>query len=75
MRFRFELQIALARVLAVVVLQRALDVDRVGVVPLNQIGVVAVHRANQIGQGCDERAWKAAPKPRRFLREIEREIC
>jgi hypothetical protein len=40
-RFRFALQIALAGVVAIVVLQGALDIDRVCVVPFDQVAVVA----------------------------------
>jgi hypothetical protein len=41
--FGFQLQVALAGVLAVVVSERAFDIDGMGVVALNEIGVVAVH--------------------------------
>jgi hypothetical protein len=41
--FCFELQVAFFAIRAVVVLQRALDIDRMGVVALYQIAVVAVH--------------------------------
>ena len=50
MRFRFELEVAFFRVLAVVVLERALDIDRVSVMPLDQVAVVAVHRPHEIGE-------------------------
>jgi hypothetical protein len=53
MRLCFELEVAFLRIAAVVALERALDVDRMGVVPLDQVTVVAVHRPNQIGQGAD----------------------
>ena len=38
------------RIRAVVVLKRAFDINRVGVVPFNEVGVVTVHRPNQIGE-------------------------
>lgn len=43
MRLRFQLEIALFRFPAVVALQRALDIDRVRIMALDQIAVVAVH--------------------------------
>ena len=42
-RLRFQLQVALPGVLAVVALESSLDFDRVSVVPLDEIAVVAVH--------------------------------
>ncbi len=49
-RFGLELEVALLAVLAVVVLEGALDIDRVRVVPFDQVAVVAVHRAHEIGE-------------------------
>jgi hypothetical protein len=43
-RLGFKLQIPLVRILAEFVFERPLNVYRVGVVPFNEIGVVAVHR-------------------------------
>jgi len=45
-RLGFQLQVALALVLAVVVPKRPLDVHGMYIVTLNQVGVIAVHRAN-----------------------------
>ena len=50
MRLGFELEVALFGVLAVVALERALDIDRVRVVALDQVAVVAVHRPHEIGE-------------------------
>ena len=50
MRFGFELQVALARVVAVIVLQRPLDIDRVRVVTFDEIAVVAIHGAHEVGK-------------------------
>ena len=50
MRFRLKLEVAFGGVLAVVVFQGALDVDRVGVVSFNKVAVVAVHRPHEIGE-------------------------
>ena len=49
---------------AVVVFQRALDIDRVGIVPLDQVAVVAVHRPHEIGQRREHAVRQAAPEPR-----------
>lgn len=43
MRSRLKLKIALLGVMAVVALERALDVDRMGLVPFDQVAVIAVH--------------------------------
>src|SRR5437588_8613448 len=42
MCFRFELKIAFAGVIAIIVFESALDVDGMSVVPFNQVAVVAV---------------------------------
>ena len=47
MRLGFELQIALFAVLAVIVPKRPLYVDRVGIVSLDEVRVVAVHCAHE----------------------------
>jgi hypothetical protein len=49
-RLGLELEVAPARIGAVVVFQGALDVDRVGVVPLDQIAVITVRRTHEIRQ-------------------------
>ena len=58
-----ELQVPLLGVTAIVVPERPLDIDRVGVVPLNQIAVVAIHRADKIRQGGQHTLRQAAPEP------------
>ena len=45
-----KLEVALLGVFAVVTLERALDVDRVGVVTFDQVALVAVHRPHEVGQ-------------------------
>ena len=50
MCFRFELQVAFARVLAIVVFEGTLDIDRMSVVPFDQVTVVAVHRPHEVGE-------------------------
>ena len=49
-RFGFELEVALFGVVAVIALEGALDIDRVRVVPFDQIAVVAIHRAHEVGE-------------------------
>ena len=70
----FQLQVPGARVRAVVVSQRPLDVDRVRVVPLDQVAVVAVHRADEIGERRGHPPGQAPPKPRGAGREIDGQI-
>src|SRR5690606_32883883 len=45
-----ELQVALFRVRVVVIHQSAFDIDRVGIVALDEIAVIAVHRPYQVCQ-------------------------
>src|SRR5258706_6345508 len=55
MRFSLHLEVALLDVAAAVIsLERALDVDRVCIVPFDEIAVVAVHCTNEIRQGGNE---------------------
>ncbi len=74
MRFRFELEIALLRVSAVVVLEGALDVDGVCIVPFDQVAVVAVHRPHEIGERCQQAVGQGAPEPGALLRQLEGKI-
>ena len=62
MRFRLKLEVALGGILAVLVFEGALDVDRVGVVSFNKVAVVAVHRPHEIGEGGQQTGWQAAAK-------------
>jgi hypothetical protein len=48
--FGLQLNASHAGILTVIVLQRLFDIGRMGVMALDQIGVVAVHRPNQLGQ-------------------------
>jgi hypothetical protein len=45
---RFQLKVSFFRLRGIVVGKRALNVARKGVVPFNEIGIVAVHRPDQI---------------------------
>src|SRR5882757_8877508 len=60
MSFRFELQVALARVLAVVVLECALDVDGMCIVSFDQVAVITIHRTHQAGE-CAADAFRQTP--------------
>jgi hypothetical protein len=74
MRPGFQLEIALFGVLTVVAFEGALDVDRVGVVALDQIAVVAVHRLHEIGERGQQAAGQGAPESGALLRQLQREI-
>ena len=50
MGLSFELQVSLMRVGAKVVPECPFDIDRMGLVPLDQVAVVAVHRPHEIGE-------------------------
>ena len=50
----FQLEVALVRILAIVVLERALDVDRMRIVPFEQIRIVAIHRPHKAGERRDD---------------------
>jgi len=69
-----QLQIALLRVGAVVLLESALDVDRVCVMSFNEIAVVAVHGPDEIGQRRHHAVRQASPKPRGCRRQLDREV-
>jgi hypothetical protein len=71
---RFELKVAFPGVLAVVVSERALDVDGVGVVPFDEVAVVAAHRTHEIAERRAHTVGQRAPEPGTLLRQIEGEI-
>ena len=74
MRFGFELEVAFFGVLAVVALEGALDIDRVGVVAFDQVAVVAVHRPHEIGERGQQALRQGAPEAGALLRQLQREI-
>jgi hypothetical protein len=74
MRAGLELEIALPGVLAVVLLQGALDIDRMRVVALDEIAVVAIHGPNEGGQSGDDSIGQASAKAGRPRRQIKREV-
>src|SRR6516165_3340915 len=63
---RFELQVPLLRVPAIVVPERALDINWVGVVPFNQIAIVAIHGTHEIGQSRQDAVGEAASESGRL---------
>src|SRR5260370_32809089 len=62
-RLGFKLQVTLAGVFAVVVLERPLDVHGMRVVSFDQVGVVAVHRTDQAGKRGRQGREQAAAEP------------
>ena len=62
MSFRFELQVALARVLAVVVLDRALYVDGMCIVPFDQVAVITIHGTHQVGERATDAFGQTPPQ-------------
>ena len=60
MGLRLKLETALFRLGAVVALQRSLDIDGMGVVSLDQVAIVAVHRADQRPKRRAYTWWQAA---------------
>ncbi len=71
MGFDYELQVAFAAILAVVVLHRPFDIDGVRVVPLDEIGVVAVHRPHQVGERAENGGRQAAAEAGGLLGQVE----
>ena len=74
MGFGFELQIAVFGVLTVIALERAFDLDRVGVVAFDQVAVVAIHRPHQVGERGEQALRKGAPESSALLRQLQRKI-
>ena len=70
----FELEVALLRIVAEVVPERPLDIDRMGIMPFDQIAVIAIHGANESGQGRADTGGQAAAKRRRLGGEFDRQV-
>ena len=66
-----ELQVALLGVLAVIPFKRALDVDRVGIVPFDQVAVVAVHRPHEAGERGEQTVGQGAAEAGALLPQFE----
>ena len=71
---RLELQVPLGRVSAEVVLQRPLDVDGVGIMPLDQVAVVAGHRSDETGEPSPECGRQTAAEGGRLGGQLDREV-
>src|SRR5713226_5534622 len=74
-RLRLKLQVAFFGIAAVLVLHRALDVGGVRVVAFYQVGVVAVHRADEFRQRPDNSRRQTASESRGSGGELNREIA
>ena len=74
MRFGLKLQIALLGVGAVVVLERTLDIDGMGVVPFDEVAVVAIHRPHEISQRGQHAGRQAAAEPGRLDGELDGKV-
>jgi len=59
----FELEVAFLGVVAVILFQGALDIDRVRIMAFNQVAVVAVHGPHEIGQGGEHAFGQTTAKP------------
>ena len=53
MRLRLKLQVPLSPVLAIVIAERPLYIDRMRVMALNEVRVRAIHCANKVGEGSE----------------------
>lgn len=70
-----ELKIPLFSVGAVIVVEGALDIDRVGVMALDQVAVVAVHRPDERRQGVEDRGGEAAFEVGGPFGQLKGEFC
>ena len=70
----FKLQTAFTRIGTVVIPHRPLDVDRVSVVTFNQVRVVTVHGADQIGERLHHTGRQASAESGRCCREFDGQI-
>ena len=70
----FQLKVALFDIGTVVVFQRPLDIGQVGVMTLDKIAVVAVHRPYETGKGLNYTLRQTAAKTRCALRQLNSQI-
>ncbi|GEM_PF-3515618 len=70
----FELEIPLLRIVAEIVIERALDVYGVGVVSFDEIAVIAVHGPHEMGEGRLYLGGQAAAKSGRLRGKIDGEV-
>src|SRR5580704_15339893 len=71
---RLELEVALAGVLAVVALERQLNVDRMRGMALDEVAVVAVHRTDQVGQRHQQAGGQGAVEPGASLPKLQSQV-
>jgi len=67
---RFDLQVSFMRVRTILVSQSALDVHRMRVVAFDQVGIIAVHRPDQLGERFQDTGGQARSKSCRLLGQI-----
>ncbi len=59
---RFLLKVAGLWIRTLLPEERPLDFDGVGVMPFNEIGIIAIHFAHEFGEGLDKPLRQAAAK-------------
>ena len=74
MRLGLELEVSLPGVPAVVALERALDIDGMGVVAFDQVAIIAVHRAHEIGERGEQAFREGAAQPDAFGGQFQCEV-
>ena len=74
MRFGFELKIAFGTIRAVIVFQGTLDIDGMGVVPFDEVAVIAIHRPHEIGKRGANAGSQTAAESRSPARKVNGEI-
>jgi hypothetical protein len=74
MRFGLKLKIALLPVLAVVFFKGAFDIDRMSFVALDEVAVIAIHRANEVRERSPHGLRQTAPEPRGLGGKLDRQV-
>lgn len=74
MCFGFDLQVAFFPVLAVIVLQRAFDINRVRIVPLDEIRVITIHGTDKVRERGEKGRGQATAETCGFGRKLKCEI-
>jgi hypothetical protein len=64
--FGFQLQIAFARIVAVLVPKRSLDIHGMSIVAVDEVRVIAIHRAHKIGKRPENLAGRLARNAEAF---------
>ncbi len=73
-RQRLLLKVALLGIGAVVVGSRPLDIDRVRIMPFDEVAVVAVHRTHQVSERARNWLGEAGAKSGRRFRQFQRQV-